>query len=140
MFVRSHARSYPLFFVIMVTNFLASASAFFVGSWLVDLARFPATTWQTMDAVKEYAGYTLDGQSDLESDNVAGHYVRSFYFITIAIGVVCVLFGFVLLWNALDILIIMSDCGDGFLCLDRYKKSMKKEMAYIVGKGDIATT
>lgn len=140
MFTPYHSRTYPLFFLLMVTNLLAAAAAFFVGSWLVDLARFPATTWETMDAVKEYTGYTLDGKTDLDSDKEAGKYVRTFYTITIAIGVICVLFGFVMLWNALDILLLMCDCADSAPCLGRYKRCLKKEMSYIVGQGDVATT
>lgn len=109
-------KKYPLFSFLLVINFVGSVTSYLLGAWLIQASDIPKGVIDSDDSLP-----------DEEKDRL-----NTIFIVALVVGILCFLFGTVLLWNAIDIILLMTSCGDELPCIGSYRKLIQNEMAEIV--------
>ena len=126
------SKSYPLFMFLLITNLLGALASLFVGAWLVDASKFPSSLWETMDVLDETdVGLPMD---DAKKTDVKDK-VKEICLLALINGILAILFSFLLLWNAIDILVLMTSAGENVSPIKSYRSMLRDEMGGIVDDG-----
>ena len=113
-------QSRPLFHCLMICNFLGSIVAFIIGSWLCITSQFMFSASVAASAIKNH----------VKMESINGAQISAFgysYLVLLIIGIFTLIVGFVLLWNALDIFVLLTHSGEKMSFLNPYRKSLARD-------------
>ena len=105
----------------MICSFLGSIVAFIIGSWMLVTSEFMFSTSVAASAIKKFV--KLESINPNQISDV--HYS---YLVLLIVGIFTLIVGFLLLWNAIDIFILMTKSGEKMSCLHPYREYLEKEM------------
>ena len=114
-------QSRPLFHCLMICSFLGSIVAFIIGSWLLITSHFMFSTSVAASAIQKFVKFDSINQNQISAVNYS-------YLVLLIIGIFTLIIGFLLLWNAIDIFVLMTKSGEKMSCLQPYRKYLEREM------------
>ena len=105
----------------MICSFLGSIVAFIIGSWLLITSHFMFSTSVAASAIQKFVKFESINQDQISAVNYS-------YLVLLIIGIFTIIIGFLLLWNAIDIFVLMTKSGEKMSCLQPYRKYLEREM------------
>ena len=107
----------PLFASLMVLVFLASIVGFLVGGWLIVHSQFFYSSSMAATAAKKHAGINMTRNNTLED-------IDLIHLSLMIIGILVIIVSFVLLWIALEILLLII----GSYCKANWIRSYQRQI------------
>ena len=105
----------------MILNLIVGLVVIFIGSWLAFVSQFSYSSSVAFEAIAKHVNFDIPHNEQIFLVNRA-------YLILLVVGILTIIVGFVLLWNAIDIFFLITNVGKNAPVIRDYKKQVKEEM------------
>ena len=131
-------RKYPLLLCLLVINIIGAVAVLCLAGWLIDASESPfiAGTLVESMAAAEVEGSKEQLSRRNDSELVASK-MKELYILTLVVGTLLICPGIILIWNAVDTLILLSPafgCHNSCWPMSCYRAKLLGEVLTIVDK------
>jgi len=107
----------------MLLQAFGSVTAFFVGGWLCYASQFSYSSSKVIEGFNEHAGQEMPHSKNQEE------LINTTYLTLLIVGILAIIMGFFMLWNTIEILLLICPSSDKKLCkpLKKYKHQIEQE-------------